>query len=61
MVKVAQHISQLLYCHDCVIVPTFGGFVTNYQSAQLNAEKGIALPPSKHFHLTVFYCITMVC
>jgi cell division septation protein DedD len=47
MVKVAQHISQLLYCHDCVIVPTFGGFVTNYQSAQLNAEKGIALPPSK--------------
>lgn len=47
MVKVAQHISQLLYCHDCVIVPNFGGFVTNYKPANINSEKGIATPPSK--------------
>jgi hypothetical protein len=47
MVKVAQHISQLLYCHDCVIVPTFGGFVTNYKPAQIDVDNGLALPPSK--------------
>ena len=47
MVKVAQHISQLLYCHDCVIVPNFGGFVTNYKSAQIDVDNGLALPPSK--------------
>ena len=47
MVKVAQHISQLLYCHDCVIVPNFGGFVTNYKPAQIDVDNGLALPPSK--------------
>ncbi|MGZ6416715.1 MAG: HU domain-containing protein, partial [Bacteroidia bacterium] len=27
MQKVDKHISELLYEHDCVIVPDFGGFV----------------------------------
>jgi nucleoid DNA-binding protein len=43
----AQHIEQLLYKHDCVIVPQFGGFVANYKSATVNRIQGKFSPPSK--------------
>lgn len=32
---------------DCVVVPGFGGFVSNYQPAKLLPAKKIILPPSK--------------
>lgn len=44
---VAYYISELLFIHDCVIVPDFGGFVGNKRSAQLNKEVGSLTPPSK--------------
>ena len=44
---VAYYISELLFIHDCVIVPDFGGFVANKRSAQLNKEVGSLTPPSK--------------
>ena len=45
--NVSQYISDLLYTHDCVIVPNFGGFVGNRKSAELNKKTGSLSPPSK--------------
>jgi len=48
MNKTVEHyISELLFLHDCVILPNFGGFVGNPQSAKLNKKTGILNPPSK--------------
>ena len=44
---VEHYISELLFLHDCVILPDFGGFVGNPQSAKLNKITGILSPPSK--------------
>ena len=44
---IEYYISELLFLHDCVILPNFGGFVGNPQSAKLNTITGILSPPSK--------------
>ncbi|HNO71362.1 MAG TPA: SPOR domain-containing protein [Bacteroidia bacterium] len=36
---IAKNISELLYEHDCVIVPDFGGFVCNYSPAYIHSGK----------------------
>ncbi len=46
--KITPHISYLLYRHDCVIVPGFGGFVANYQGARIHPTQHTFSPPSKH-------------
>src|SRR5580693_10165262 len=48
MEKVDKHISELLYEHDCVIVPDFGGFVANYASAKIHPTQHNFTPPSKN-------------
>lgn len=40
-------ISELLYHYDCVIIPEFGGFVTNYKPAHLDERLHLFHPPSK--------------
>ena len=45
--SVAHYISELLFLHDCVILPKFGGFVGNKQSAILNRVTGTLTPPTK--------------
>ncbi|MBL7885047.1 MAG: SPOR domain-containing protein [Bacteroidia bacterium] len=47
MQPVEKHISNLLYDHDCVIVPNLGGFVANYASAKINSNNHTFQPPSK--------------
>lgn len=47
MQKVDKHISELLYDYDCVIVPNFGGFVTNYAPAKIHPVQHTFTPPSK--------------
>lgn len=42
-----KHISELLFEHDCVIVPDFGGFVCNYSSANIHSSKHQFHPPFK--------------
>jgi nucleoid DNA-binding protein len=42
-----KHIGSLLYDHDCVIIPEFGGFVANYKSARIHEKLQIIVPPSK--------------
>lgn len=45
--NIVSHISHLLYMHDCVILPGFGGLVTNYSPARINHVHQTFYPPSK--------------
>lgn len=48
MNKTVEHyISELLFLHDCIILPNFGGFVSSPQSVKLNKITGVLTPPSK--------------
>ena len=41
-------IVDLLYQHDYVVLPGFGGFVANYRSARLHRKSYLIHPPCKH-------------
>lgn len=41
------HIRQLLYKHDCVVVPGLGAFIANYQPARVQLFDEKIYPPSK--------------
>lgn len=43
----AQDIHHLLFLHDCVIVPGFGGFLAHYRPARLDSQRRLVHPPSK--------------
>jgi hypothetical protein len=43
----AHYISELLFRHDCVIVPGFGGFVSTYSPARVHPAQHTFTPPSK--------------
>lgn len=45
--SLANYIHDLLYRYDCVIVPNFGGFVTNKIGAKINEETNSFYPPKK--------------
>lgn len=45
--KLDNHISELLYHHNCVIVADFGGFVAQYKSASVHPVQHSFSPPSK--------------
>lgn len=45
--NLANYICDLLYRYECVIVPHFGGFVTNEKSAKLDKAKETIYPPYK--------------
>lgn len=47
MVSLEQLIGDLLIQHNCVIVPSFGGFVAQKVSAKLDFNSGRMLPPRK--------------
>lgn len=47
MVTVEQLIANLLLRHNCVIIPSFGGFVAKRVAAKIDFEKGMMLPPGK--------------
>lgn len=42
----AHYISELLYRHECVIVPGFGGFLSSYRPARISQETHRFFPPS---------------
>ena len=42
-----SYIKELLYQHDCVIIPEFGGFVANYRPARINHGNNTVFPPRK--------------
>lgn len=45
--KIEQYISQLLYRYQCVTVPGFGAFLTEFQSAQWDENAHSFYPPKK--------------
>ncbi|WP_461630832.1 HU domain-containing protein [Labilibaculum euxinus] len=47
MLEVSKYIKDLLFIHDCVILPGFGGFVANYKPANIDDNLNIVFPPSK--------------
>ena len=44
---ITAFIRELLFCHDCVIVPGFGGFIGNYTPARIDKTSGTFFPPVK--------------
>lgn len=47
MNKYVEHIEELLYLHDCVIIPGFGGFICDYTGASIEEKTGMIIPPAK--------------
>ncbi len=45
--NIEKHICELLFEHDCVIIPHFGGFVCNYSPAFIQEGKKQIHPPFK--------------
>ncbi len=46
--NVEKHIGELLYDHNCVIVPDLGGFVANYAPAKIHPTQHTFTPPTKN-------------
>ena len=44
---ITAFIRELLFGHDCVIVPGFGGFILNYTPARIDKSTGTFYPPVK--------------
>ncbi len=44
---IETYIKDLLYRYDCVIVPEFGGFITNKMSARIDTDSHSFYPPNK--------------
>lgn len=53
---ISGYIRELLFRHDCVIIPGFGAFIGNYFPARADRKEGLFLPPSRKItfnrHLT---------
>ena len=47
MTTVAEQISNLLFTHECVIVPNLGALVSTPVSATIDSDKNLFLPPTK--------------
>ncbi len=47
MTTVQNHIKELLFEQDCVVIPEFGGFVTNFDCAKINSTNRFISPPQK--------------
>ena len=46
-INVGHYLSELLFQHDCVVVPGFGAFVSTYASAKVHPAQHTFTPPSK--------------
>ena len=51
--QLSKYISDLLYRYECVIVPNFGGFVSNTISSQRNNKNNLFTPPGKSISFNV--------
>lgn len=45
--NITHHIKSLLYKHDCIIVPEFGAFLVQYNSAQIDIAENKIYPPNR--------------
>lgn len=51
--QLSKYINDLLYRYDCVIVPNFGGFVTNTIGTQIDKATHTFTPPSKQVSFNI--------
>ncbi len=47
-IDITAYIRELLFGHDCVIIPGFGAFIGNYSPARIDREQGLFYPPAKN-------------
>jgi hypothetical protein len=45
--SIEKHIHTLLFKHECVVVPGFGAFLTNYRPVGFNGNNTLLSPPKK--------------
>ncbi|MDP4292722.1 MAG: hypothetical protein Q8908_16700, partial [Bacteroidota bacterium] len=45
--RIGFYIGALLYQHDCVVIPGFGGFIANYAPACIHPVQNTFIPPSR--------------
>src|SRR5690625_716386 len=45
--QITDYIATLLYRYECVVIPGFGAFLTQRQSAQIDGETHVFYPPKK--------------
>lgn len=45
--QLATYIQDLLYRYECVIIPGFGAFLTQYESARIDSDSTTLYPPGK--------------
>ncbi len=54
--RIEKYISDLLFGHNCVVIPEFGGFLANTRHVKLDTDSNTLVPPSKvisfNTHLT---------
>jgi nucleoid DNA-binding protein len=50
---ITAFIRELLFGHDCVIVPGFGGFIGNYTSARIDKSNSTFFPPVKQISFNI--------
>lgn len=53
---ISGYLKELLFRHDCVIIPGFGAFIGNYIPARIDRSEGLFYPPARRVtfnrHLT---------
>jgi len=52
-VDIKAFVRELLFSHDCVIIPGFGGFIGNYSPARHDRVTGLFHPPVKRISFNV--------
>ncbi len=48
--EIHEHISRLLFDHECVVVPGFGAFLTRHYAAEINPATHMMRPSSRRVH-----------
>jgi cell division septation protein DedD len=54
LLNIDEHICELLYDHDCVIVPALGGFLASNVQARLNPGQHTILPPRRKIAFNIY-------
>jgi hypothetical protein len=50
---IAEILPDLLQSNECVVIPSFGGFIIKQKSARIDFELGLALPPFKEIAFNI--------
>lgn len=50
---IAEILPELLQSNECVVIPSFGGFIIKQKSAHIDFELGLALPPFKEIAFNI--------